>query len=51
MRYADKIFARYVIVIGDDELKSGIITVKDMQKSLQGSVKVQELVAYFTKDS
>ena len=30
MKYADKIGARFVIVIGDNEVESGNVTVKDM---------------------
>ena len=30
MKYADKSGARYVVVIGDDELDAGKVSVKDM---------------------
>ena len=30
MKYADKTNARFVVVIGDNEVESGKITVKDM---------------------
>jgi len=31
MKYADKIGAKYVVVIGDDEIASGVVNVKNMQ--------------------
>ncbi len=30
MKYADKIGAKYVVVIGDDEIEKGVVVVKNM---------------------
>ncbi|MFN3421939.1 MAG: histidine--tRNA ligase [Armatimonadota bacterium] len=35
MRYADKLGARFVLILGDEELKENVVTVRDMQKSEQ----------------
>ncbi|MCQ2409847.1 MAG: histidine--tRNA ligase [Clostridia bacterium] len=44
-KYANKILAKKVIVIGDDELKEGIYTVKDMASSEQVSVKKEDILS------
>lgn len=35
MRYADKLGARFVLILGDEELRENVVTVRDMQKSEQ----------------
>ncbi len=42
-KYADKIGAKTVIVIGDAELESGCVTVKDMQEGGEKSVQIKDL--------
>ena len=43
MKYADKIGAKYVIIIGDDEIKSKIFKVKDMTSGEEKTVSSDEL--------
>ena len=45
-KYAGKIGARYVVVIGADELSSGRYTVKNMADSTSESVSAAECAAY-----
>ena len=44
LKYADKLGVRYTAVIGDDEIKTGEITLKDMDKSEQIKVRREDLV-------
>ncbi|MFH0935944.1 MAG: histidine--tRNA ligase [Candidatus Omnitrophota bacterium] len=44
MRQANDLQVRFVLIIGDDELKKGIITLKDMHSSTQEEVKKEELM-------
>ena len=48
-KYAGKLGARYVVVIGQDELATGECTVKHMEDSASERVKREEIVAYFTE--
>ncbi len=43
MKYADKIGARYVAIIGDDELDNGIATVKNMREGESKQVSLDNL--------
>ncbi|MEC0665526.1 histidine--tRNA ligase [Priestia flexa] len=43
---ADRLEAKYVVVLGDDELAKGVANVKDMALGEQEEVKLEELVAY-----
>ena len=45
-KYADKTGARFVAVIGENELKEGAAEVKDMQNSSSERVKFGELAQY-----
>ncbi len=45
-KYADKIGARYVAVVGESELKDRAAEVKDMKNSASERVKFAELAAY-----
>ncbi len=45
--YANKMGIRFVLIIGDDELKTGIATVKDMESGEQTQVKLSELQDHF----
>ena len=41
MKAANKLGARYVLMIGDDELEKGVVTLKDMDDGQQETVDVQ----------
>jgi len=43
MRKANDLHARFVAILGSDELKEGVITLKDMANSSQEKVKIAEL--------
>lgn len=43
---ADRLEAKYVVILGDDELAKGVVNVKDMALGEQEEVKLEELVAY-----
>ncbi|MBI5324766.1 MAG: histidine--tRNA ligase [Ignavibacteriae bacterium] len=43
MKEANKIGAKYVIIIGDDEINNGILTIKNMQTSEQKSVPLNSI--------
>jgi histidyl-tRNA synthetase len=43
MRLADKLKARYVVIIGDEELKSGSFVLRDMSTKEQKNIKEEEL--------
>lgn len=43
-KYADKLNIPYVIVIGEDEIKSGMLTIKNMQEGTQEQMKVEEII-------
>lgn len=44
MRYADRLGAAYVIIIGDEELSNGVATVRVMKESKQHQVPMSELI-------
>jgi len=46
MKLADKLGARRVVILGDDEIASRTATVRDMETSDQSSVSLSALVAY-----
>ncbi len=43
-KYADRIGARYVAVIGDDELTKGVVSLRDMEKSSQTEVPMDKVI-------
>ncbi|MNV79270.1 Histidine--tRNA ligase [compost metagenome] len=43
MKSADRMSARYTAILGEDELKNGVITVKSMNTGEQRTVKLDEL--------
>lgn len=43
MKYADKIGAKYTVVIGDDEIKNGRVSIKNMFTGEQSDVAISEL--------
>ena len=45
MRAADKLNARYVVIIGEEELSKGIFTIKNLEDGSQSQCNYDELVA------
>lgn len=43
-KYADRLNIPYVIVIGEDEIKSGLLTIKDMQEGTQEQMKIEDII-------
>ena len=43
MKYANKLGAQYTVVIGEDEVASGELTLKNMQNSEQNKVRREDL--------
>ncbi|MDE7082850.1 MAG: histidine--tRNA ligase [Clostridia bacterium] len=50
LKYADKIGAKFVAVIGESELESGVLNVKKMSDGSCASVKLEELYSYLLKE-
>lgn len=48
LKHANKINAKYVIIVGDDELARGEAIIRDMQSSEQETVALSEVVARVT---
>jgi histidyl-tRNA synthetase len=46
MKLADRLGARYVAIIGEDEMKKGVWAVRDMAASTQEEVSADRLVAH-----
>ncbi len=46
MRYANKIGARYSIVLGDNELESGIVRLKNMSVGEEKEINLNDIVEY-----
>jgi histidyl-tRNA synthetase len=44
MKYANKLGAMYTVVIGDDEVASGELTLKNMSNSEQTKVRREDLI-------
>ena len=44
MKYADKLGVRLIVVIGDDEIKKGEVTIKDMRTKETKTVATESLV-------
>ena len=45
MKYADKMGARLVILLGEDEIQRGVVTIRDMQTRQQSEVANETLIA------
>ncbi|MCB0278907.1 MAG: histidine--tRNA ligase, partial [Calditrichaeota bacterium] len=43
MKYANKLKCKYVIVIGENETKSGLVKLKDMGTGTEKEVKLDQL--------
>ncbi len=50
MKYANKIAAKYVAVIGDNEVSSGKCNVKDMQSGQETEIVLDKIVDFFKGD-
>lgn len=48
-KYANRLGARYTIVIGDDEISRGVVSLKEMATSLQREVKTEDLAEELMK--
>ena len=48
-KYADRLGARYTVVIGDNELAEGSVSVKEMATSQQKQVKLEDLLEELSK--
>lgn len=48
--YADKINAKYALIIGEDEANNKEITIKDLSKSNQETIKFDQIEEYFTNN-
>ncbi len=46
-KFADRVNAEYVAVIGDDEIKSHTITVKNMRTGEQTKTAIEEMMELF----
>ena len=51
MKYADKLGAKYTMVLGDNELINGEAGVKNMATGEQTSVKLDDIADYFGKEA
>lgn len=45
MKQADKSGARFTLILGEDEIKSGVVSLRDMKGSLQESVRLDEVAS------
>lgn len=50
MKYADKIGAEYTVVVGDDEIEKGIVTVKNMLNGEHKEIEIASLQGYLEED-
>ncbi len=49
MNYADKIKTPFVVLIGEDEIAAGVLSVKNMETGEQVSLKPEDAVEYISK--
>lgn len=48
-KYADKLKIPYVIVIGEDEIKTGLLTIKNMEEGTQEQLEIEEIIKKINK--
>ena len=48
-KYANRLNAKYTVVIGENELAEGVAAVKDMEKQEQTNVKFEDLYEVLSK--
>ncbi|MCD6434865.1 MAG: histidine--tRNA ligase [Clostridiales bacterium] len=44
MRYANKLKSKFTIILGENELESGIVNIKNMENSNQIKVKIEDII-------
>ena len=49
-KYANNINANYVIIIGDEEIKNNVITLKDMNSGEQNTITLDETIKILQKN-
>ena len=49
MKYANKLKAGYSVVIGDDEIEHGVVTLKDMKSGEQKQINSKDITKEITK--
>ena len=47
--YAERENIKYVMIIGEDEVKNKVFKIKDMEKKEEYSLEYEELIKYLTK--
>lgn len=50
MKYADKIGAKFVIVLGDEEIASGIVKIRNMDASKEEEIKLEEIAQFLNNN-
>ena len=48
-KYADRLNAKYTLVIGENELNKGVVSLKDMAKSQQREIKIEDIYTEITR--
>lgn len=48
-KYADRLNAKYTLVIGENELEKGVVSLKDMAKSQQREIKIEDIFEEIVK--
>ena len=43
MRRADKLLARHVLIVGEDEIRSGMAQIKDMDAGTQSAIALDQI--------
>lgn len=51
LRQANSLGVSYVVIIGEDEIKSGAVTVRDMTDSIQRTLPADDLAAFLKKNT
>lgn len=46
-KYADKLGAKYIIILGEEEIQSGVLTIKDNRSKQEFKVNYSEIVEFF----
>jgi histidyl-tRNA synthetase len=49
LRKANDLAAKFALIIGEDELKKGVVTLKDMESGEQKEIKQSELMSELRK--
>ena len=47
-KYAGKLMSRHVVIVGDEEVKTGVWKIKDMEKSLEQAIAKDEIISVLT---